>query len=164
MPCTYNIPNTISTQFVLLCWVVITLESLLEPRGSPIFVAVASIAVGQSYPRELSSWGQHGAHLGLVGPRWAQCWPHEPCYQGMITPVQLMLQWKLRVISIKCKPCDCFMGCNLHAHVKCIKCIRTRCRWITDLWISNCWMHILTVVIDLDRVRPLYIAVIHCNK
>ena len=28
------------------------------------------------------SWGQHGAHLGPVGPRWAPCWPHEPCYQG----------------------------------------------------------------------------------
>ena len=22
----------------------------------------------------------HGAHLGPVGPRWAPCWPHEPCY------------------------------------------------------------------------------------
>ena len=31
-----------------------------------------------------SSWGQHGAHLGPVGPRWAPCWPHEPCYQGWI--------------------------------------------------------------------------------
>ena len=28
-------------------------------------------------------WGQHGAHLGPVGPRWATCWPHEPCYQGL---------------------------------------------------------------------------------
>ena len=28
--------------------------------------------------------GQHGAHLGPVGPRWAQCWPHEPCYQGIL--------------------------------------------------------------------------------
>ena len=28
--------------------------------------------------------GQHGAHLGPVGPRWAPCWPHEPCYQGML--------------------------------------------------------------------------------
>ena len=26
--------------------------------------------------------GQHGAHLGPVGPRWAPCWPNEPCYQG----------------------------------------------------------------------------------
>ena len=29
-------------------------------------------------------WGQHGAHLGPVGPRWAPCWPHEPCYQGCL--------------------------------------------------------------------------------
>ena len=28
------------------------------------------------------SRGQHGAHLGPVEPRWAPCWPHEPCYQG----------------------------------------------------------------------------------
>ena len=35
------------------------------------------------HPREQSSWGQHGAHLGPVGPRWAPCWPHEPCYRGM---------------------------------------------------------------------------------
>ena len=27
--------------------------------------------------------GQHWAHLGPVGPKWAPCWPHEPCYQGM---------------------------------------------------------------------------------
>ena len=33
-------------------------------------------------PRWQSSWGQHGAHLGPVGPRWAPCWPHESCYQG----------------------------------------------------------------------------------
>ena len=27
-------------------------------------------------------WGQQGAHLGPVSPRWAPYWPHEPCYQG----------------------------------------------------------------------------------
>ena len=26
--------------------------------------------------------GQHGAHLGPTGPRWAPCWPHELCYLG----------------------------------------------------------------------------------
>ena len=31
----------------------------------------------QIYP-DSSSWGQHGADLGPVGPRWAPCWPHEP--------------------------------------------------------------------------------------
>ena len=25
---------------------------------------------------------QHGAHLGPVGPSWAPCWPHGPCYRG----------------------------------------------------------------------------------
>ena len=30
-------------------------------------------------PRKQGSWGQHGAHLGPVGPRWAPCRPHEPC-------------------------------------------------------------------------------------
>ena len=29
-----------------------------------------------------SKWGQHGAHLGPTGPRWAPCWPHELCYLG----------------------------------------------------------------------------------
>ena len=33
-------------------------------------------------PRLQGSWGQHGAHLGPVGPRWAPCWPYEPCYEG----------------------------------------------------------------------------------
>ena len=33
-------------------------------------------------PRQQSSWGQHGTHLGPVGPRWAPCWPHGSCYHG----------------------------------------------------------------------------------
>ena len=36
-------------------------------------------------PRYQGSLGQHGAHLGPVCPRWAPCWPHEPCYQGFQT-------------------------------------------------------------------------------
>ena len=39
-------------------------------------------------PRYQSSWGQHGAHLGPVGPRWAPCWPHDPCYLGMVWGVR----------------------------------------------------------------------------
>ena len=38
------------------------------------------------HPRYQGSWGQHGAHLGPVGPRCAPCWPHEPCYQGPFLP------------------------------------------------------------------------------
>ena len=33
-------------------------------------------------PRQQGSWGQHGAHLGPTGPRWAPCWSDEPCYLG----------------------------------------------------------------------------------
>ena len=33
-------------------------------------------------PWEQDSWDQHGAHLGLRGPRWAPCWPHELSYLG----------------------------------------------------------------------------------
>ena len=40
-------------------------------------------------PRWQSSWGQHGAHLGPVGPRWAPCRPHEPCYQGHIWVISI---------------------------------------------------------------------------
>ena len=35
------------------------------------------------YLRWQGSLGKHGAHLGPVGPRWAPCRPHEPCYQGL---------------------------------------------------------------------------------
>ena len=34
-------------------------------------------------PRWQSSWGHYGSHLGPVDPRWAACWPHEPCYRVM---------------------------------------------------------------------------------
>ena len=33
---------------------------------------------------EQGSWGQHGTHLGLAGPRWVPCWPHELCYLGLL--------------------------------------------------------------------------------
>ena len=38
-----------------------------------------------------NSLGQNGAHLGPVGPRWAPCWPHEPCYQGCYSSTTLIL-------------------------------------------------------------------------
>ena len=36
------------------------------------------------HPWYQGSWGQHCAHLGLTGPRWAPCWPHESCYIGFV--------------------------------------------------------------------------------
>ena len=42
-------------------------------------------------------WGQHGAHLGRVSPRWAPYWPHEPCFQGNIifAALQELIHWGL---------------------------------------------------------------------
>ena len=42
------------------------------------------ISFGRSITHIPSSWGQHGAHLGPVGPRWSPCWPHKPCCHGRI--------------------------------------------------------------------------------
>ena len=36
----------------------------------------------QQPPWQQGSWGQHGAHLGPTGPRWAPCWPHDSCHLG----------------------------------------------------------------------------------
>ena len=41
---------------------------------------------------EQSSCGQQRADLGPVGPRWAQCWPHEHCYQGSVYKTQSVIQ------------------------------------------------------------------------
>ena len=30
-------------------------------------------------PWQQGSWGQHGDHLGPIGPGWAPCWPHVTC-------------------------------------------------------------------------------------
>ena len=46
-------------------------------------------------PIKQNSWGQHGAHLGPVGPRWAPDWPHGPCYKGM--PV--MVKCEVYIVS-----------------------------------------------------------------
>ena len=40
-----------------------------------------------------SSWGQHGIHLGPVGPRWTPCWPHEPCYEGRFVTQSVRSDW-----------------------------------------------------------------------
>ena len=54
-----------------------------------IFFQVSSMTTHQvicawlgKMPRQQGSWGQHWAHLGLTGPRWAPWWPHELCYLG----------------------------------------------------------------------------------
>ena len=51
----------------------------------------------ETYIYLAKSWGQHGAHLGHVGPRWAPYSPHGTCYQQKNWPRQphscLDLSW-----------------------------------------------------------------------
>ena len=66
---------------------------LSEPVWTKFYITMVSPGARklrnfEHYPRKQSSWGQHGANLGPIGPKWAPCWPHEPCYQGMV-----MRQW-----------------------------------------------------------------------
>ena len=50
------------------------------------------------------SWGQHGAHLGPTGPRWAPCWPHEPCCLGCVPEVGFKGRdkWLHPTVSVEC--------------------------------------------------------------
>ena len=49
-------------------------------------------------PWEQGFWGQHGAHLGPTGPRWAPCWPREPCYLGGSLKHKPCLSYPISVI------------------------------------------------------------------
>ena len=42
----------------------------------------------------------HGAHLGPVGPRWAPCWPHEPCYKGSAPICECTVWSRLTIINV----------------------------------------------------------------
>ena len=46
------------------------------------------------------------AHLGPVGPRWAACWPHEPCYQGCLISISIGNSIKL-VVYLKTTSLNC---------------------------------------------------------
>ena len=48
---------------------------------------------------EESSWGHHGTHLGPVDPRWASCWPHEPCYQGTFVSSKSNLRYEIVIVT-----------------------------------------------------------------
>ena len=52
---------------------------LTSPTGAPSLTCVVEPAQIKK-----SSWAQHGAQLGSVGPRWAPRWPHKPWYQGRL--------------------------------------------------------------------------------
>ena len=57
---------------------------MLNTLGSPQKCLPRALNImEESLPNYNPNTKVHGAHLGPVGPRWAPCWPHEPCYQGI---------------------------------------------------------------------------------
>ena len=68
------------------------------------------------HPCYQGSWGQHGVHLGTTGPRWAPCWPHEPCCRGWYFRSSTLVNPDLKRHSVACR--DVFSwpeqlsGCN----------------------------------------------------
>ena len=62
--------SEIYIRYYILC------NRTLEPRAASTHLLVRV---------ETTQSKVHGANIGPpgpVGPRWAPCWPHEPCYQG----------------------------------------------------------------------------------
>ena len=56
-------------------------------KGVPVLLQIIAWCRPGGSPREQSSWGQHGAHLGH---RWAPCWPHEPYYHGSLSEPRMI--------------------------------------------------------------------------
>ena len=63
-----TVSSIVATKFSLYHWWILTTDVSQS----------SSAAVDHSPDSKV-----HVAHLGPVGPRWAPCWSHEPCYQGI---------------------------------------------------------------------------------
>ena len=101
----------------------------------------------KTYPRKQSSCGQHVAHMGSVGPRWAPCLPQRAVLSG--------------TVLTSLRECICFVW---HWITKCINSSckspeqsRTRLQLCTNkiLWYliqdsprSNVWLHFCLNYID----------------
>ena len=71
-----NLTWSICTAF--MASTIIKISLMVLPLGT---ISISEKHETQKATQIAKFMGQHGAHLGPVGPRWAPCWPHEPCYQ-----------------------------------------------------------------------------------
>ena len=78
--------------------------------------------------KKQDSWGQHRAHLGLTGPRWAPCWPHDFCYLGSYHGTAVT-----RIISWYCTQyCSCRIELQSYLEF-------SSYRWVVGIFLENCW-------------------------
>ena len=125
-------------------------------------------------PWEQGSWGQHGAHLGPTGPRWAPSWPHELfCYLGSsliwglvvasfitvrinkIMTVNVcnsgMFVWKLQLLAL------CSVTCSTSSDILSLKHLQKDIMVFRVLMIElECTMSVVTIVIAIAKVTLLY--------
>ena len=74
-------PRWRHTSIYLLLCCIYTVESLFNPA---MLLPKCWNLMPIAHPLVARFIGQHGAHLGPRGPRWAPCWLHEPCYLGLL--------------------------------------------------------------------------------
>ena len=107
------------------------------------------------HPQIAISWGQHGAHLGPVGPRWAPCLPHEPCYQGLhlVQEDPTMLHILRQLLLYK-------TGKQL-----CISCVITVSLSCVAFWVKWCLVYVNSMIIVAICLRrdcpPVTVAPSH---
>ena len=119
-------------------------------KGCHIAIFPIRLTIGSgtepSRPRLQSSWGQHGAHLGPVGPRWAPCWPHEPYYQGTAI---LFLVWVIYFEA--CRKWQTY--CIWHS----LAVLRKFLYFTKSQWQSRSLMHLVAYGLSTLRVAVLQV-------
>ena len=73
--------------------------------------------------------GQHGAHLGLIGPRCAPCWPHALCYLG--TSSTSMANWQFGTMLVRGAPQKIIADKNGHSLMAESTAVRSPVLWLT---------------------------------
>ena len=74
-----------------------TKQSLTPKKKWCLLLLTETLLSNHFLSQSLPDSKVHGANMGPVGPRWAPCWPHEPCYQACIlSKAQQYLSWTLR--------------------------------------------------------------------
>ena len=99
---------------------------------TPCVLHVPLCGTANRQPWYQGSLGQHGAHLGPVGPRWAPCWPNEPCYLGDYKDllIRATLKWILKC-SFACSMCNIIVINFMFL---------LQSSWFGQILSLNCWM------------------------
>ena len=98
---------------------VMTWLECIKAIGFSFFTSPARLFIGVSPALRLRISKFLGLTWDLVGPRWAPCWPHEPCYHGRIG---LPATWQIKsLIRLKTNTASKWLQYSKTAHIKASK-------------------------------------------